>query len=152
MNDLISRESAYKEICRWRGYLDDDMIERIKMGICRIPVADAKSVEYCENCREEANRAISSALLFGKPTWIRVEDRLPDLPGEYLVFIKVPKDGTFYYDLSYVTSAMFIKDEGIWWVGADSCYNACLAAVEIERVAHVACWMPMPEKPEEVVE
>ena len=35
--DLISREAVLNEVSRWRGYLDDDMIYRIQIGMKRLP-------------------------------------------------------------------------------------------------------------------
>lgn len=35
--DLISRQAVIEEIGRWRGYLDEDMIARIRIGIRNLP-------------------------------------------------------------------------------------------------------------------
>lgn len=40
MNDLISRRAVINEIERWFGYLDEDMIARISIGISKLPSAD----------------------------------------------------------------------------------------------------------------
>ena len=37
--DTISRQQAIDEIARWIGYLDDDMIGRIQLGLKRLPSA-----------------------------------------------------------------------------------------------------------------
>lgn len=37
--DCVSRQAVLTEISRWRGYLDDDMIMRISIGIKRLPSA-----------------------------------------------------------------------------------------------------------------
>ena len=39
MDDTISRAAAIDEIARWIGYLDDDMISRIQLGLKRLPSA-----------------------------------------------------------------------------------------------------------------
>ena len=36
MDEAISREAVITEIGRWLGYLDDDMIRRIQIGIKRL--------------------------------------------------------------------------------------------------------------------
>lgn len=57
-NDLIRRGDALKEIERFAGYLDDDMILRLKIAIRRIkPVpssiatADVVPVVRCKDCK-----------------------------------------------------------------------------------------------------
>ena len=42
MDDTISRAGAINEIARWIGYLDDDMIGRIQLGLKRLPSAQPK--------------------------------------------------------------------------------------------------------------
>lgn len=42
MDDTISRAAAIDEIARWIGYLDDDMISRIQLGLKRLPSAQPK--------------------------------------------------------------------------------------------------------------
>lgn len=49
--DYISREEAYRELERFSGYLDDDMIYRIKLGLSRIPAADVIEVVRCKDCK-----------------------------------------------------------------------------------------------------
>lgn len=39
MIDTISRREAIKEIARWTGYLDEDMITRIQTGLRKLPPA-----------------------------------------------------------------------------------------------------------------
>lgn len=36
-NDTIRRQDAIKEIARWIGYLDEDMILRIQTGLKKLP-------------------------------------------------------------------------------------------------------------------
>jgi len=38
-DDLISRQAAIKEIARWIGYIDEDMILRIQTGLKNQPSA-----------------------------------------------------------------------------------------------------------------
>ena len=46
MDDTISRADAIDEIARWIGYLDDDMIGRIQLGLKRLPSADRPTGEW----------------------------------------------------------------------------------------------------------
>lgn len=39
MNDTISRKDALNEVQRFLGYIDQDMIDRIKVAIGRLPSA-----------------------------------------------------------------------------------------------------------------
>ena len=57
-DDTISRQEAIKEIARWIGYLDEDMILRIQTGLKKLPSAQR---------------------------WIPVSERLPKEDGSYLV-------------------------------------------------------------------
>ena len=44
MSDYIKREDAIIEIERFGGYLDDDMLYRIKLALGRLPSADVVEV------------------------------------------------------------------------------------------------------------
>lgn len=50
MNDLIRRQSAIEEIARWIGYIDEDMILRIQIGIKKLPSAqpEVKPISYTD--------------------------------------------------------------------------------------------------------
>lgn len=54
MDDLISRQTAIDEIARWIGYLDDDMIGRIQLGLKRLPSAEPEIIR-CKECRFHEN-------------------------------------------------------------------------------------------------
>lgn len=45
-DDLIARKSVVDEVTRFRGYLDDDMIFRLKTAIKRLPTVDAVHVVH----------------------------------------------------------------------------------------------------------
>ena len=47
--DCISRQAAIDELGRWLGYLDEDMIERIRIGIKKLPSAQPES-KTCVGC------------------------------------------------------------------------------------------------------
>lgn len=52
MNDLVNRKDVLYEISRWAGYLDDDMIRRIQIGIKRLPPVQLEITEIiqCQEC------------------------------------------------------------------------------------------------------
>lgn len=39
VTDTISRQAAIEEIERWLGYIDDDMVRRMQIGMKRLPPA-----------------------------------------------------------------------------------------------------------------
>lgn len=41
-NELIRKKDAIDEIAKWAGYLDEDMIYRIQLGLKRLPYAQPK--------------------------------------------------------------------------------------------------------------
>ena len=51
MAEYIEREAAIKEIYRFDGYLDDDMIWRLHYALREIPAADVVEVVRCKDCR-----------------------------------------------------------------------------------------------------
>lgn len=52
MREHVDKQKAVDEIARWTGYLDDDMIRRIQMGLKRLPSAEEESFEWCTDCKE----------------------------------------------------------------------------------------------------
>lgn len=49
---LIDVEKACKEIDRFKGYLDEDMICRLKIAVKRLPIVEAIPIEWLEEiCR-----------------------------------------------------------------------------------------------------
>lgn len=50
MSDLISRQDALDEIRRFSGYLDEDMINRIRIGLNRLPSTQPEIVR-CKDCK-----------------------------------------------------------------------------------------------------
>lgn len=49
-SDLIDRQRAIEEIERFDGYLDEDMVDRIKIAIGRLPSAESEIIR-CEDCK-----------------------------------------------------------------------------------------------------
>lgn len=74
MKEYIALEDATREIKRFEGYLDDDMITRIGIALSRLFVHDvapvkhsrwltnADGIPYCESCEGTA------------PSWIVITD------------------------------------------------------------------------------
>jgi len=52
MREHIDKQKVVDEIARWTGHLDDDMIQRIQMGLKRLPSAEEESFEWCDTCKE----------------------------------------------------------------------------------------------------
>lgn len=44
MDDSISRQDAIKEIARWIGYIDEDMVLRIQTGLKKLPSAQPEQL------------------------------------------------------------------------------------------------------------
>lgn len=84
-----------------------------------------------------------------KPRWISVEERLPDEPGTYLVFISDPEIMQ-EYDCSYVSAAHYDKDEGLWKEEDDIVYCADLRCVNRGKVFHITHWMHLPPPPDHI--
>ena len=42
MSDLIYKQDAIDEIKRFAGYIDDDMVNRISIGLRRLPSAEPR--------------------------------------------------------------------------------------------------------------
>ena len=92
-----------------------------------------------------------------KPRWIPVTERLPEEPGEYMVYIKDPfykrEDEDFIsFDGSYVTTAFYDKNTGLWNESEISCYCANLSCVNTEKTFHITHWMPLPSAPKEATD
>ena len=88
MNDLISRRQAIDEISRWLGYLDDDMIRRIQIGLRRLPSAQPEQ------------------------KWIPCSERMPECEQEVLICTEKKvyiskKSGKEWYHEPIVTPALY---------------------------------------------
>ncbi len=101
--------------------------------------------------QHEQQRQNLIALMNEKPRWISVEERLPEKPGSYLIYIHDP-EVTPEYDCSYVSAAFYDKDEGLWKEEDDVVYCADLRCVNRGKVFHITHWMPLPEPPKEAEE
>ena len=118
----------------------------------RFDAADA--IEELSAICEEQKAQIIAMAAEDKPLWIPVTERLPEEPGEYTVFIKDPfykrEDEDFIsFDGSYVTTAFYDKDTGLWMESETSYYCANLSCVNTEKIFYITHWMPLPQPPKE---
>lgn len=51
MSEYIKKEDAIIEVERFGGYLDDDMLYRIKLALGCLPSADVVEVVRCKDCK-----------------------------------------------------------------------------------------------------
>lgn len=63
MSDLISRQDVLDEIRRFSGYLDDDMMTRIYIGLNRLPSTQAE-ILTCDKCKYADEKPISDGRHF----------------------------------------------------------------------------------------
>ena len=75
--DAISREEVKNEIRRWIGYLDEDMIFRINVGIDRLPSVTPWS------------------------DWIPVSEKLPEPLTAVLLTVRYKSTGHWTYQMGY---------------------------------------------------
>ena len=93
--------------------------------------------------------------------WIPVSEKLPDVPGTYLVLVKEPTKFTERrikgeveewenFDFSHVEPVFYNNDQCIW-DDDDIPMNANIDVVNTYEAFHVTHWMPLPEPPKEVL-
>ena len=119
---------------------------------------------HCLSCGEDKDGRCFKRLMtqaadaieeLSKPRWIPVTERLPEEPGEYIVFIRDPFCGKdepqdeFNVDASYVTSCFYDKDAGLWREWDNSYYCANLQCVNTNKTYYISHWQPLPEPPKE---
>lgn len=89
-------------------------------------------------------RGYNKGFADGQPKWISVKDRLPELPGAYLVFFH--RDGKPVHDDEWSWRRNVTEHEGFWTEVCQRWWSGrCWAGYE-ETVTH---WMPLPEPPQE---
>lgn len=64
--DCISRQDAIDEIARWKGYLDEDMIKRIQIGLKKLPSVQP---EYEPVTAEDFAKTMSENTIYGFMAW-----------------------------------------------------------------------------------
>jgi hypothetical protein len=143
MTDYIEREAAIDAISEWlmKALHPENMSS------------------YNEGERAAYRTAISEIAELPaadvRPKWISVKERLPEEPGEYIVFIRDPFYGKdepqdeFNVDASYVTSCFYDKDAGLWREWDNSYYCANLQCVNTYKTYYISHWQPLPEPPKE---
>lgn len=151
MDELIKR--LRRDTAAFTGFVERDLKE----------AADAieelqQQVEHYHGCMNdwfEAAQEYKAQI----PRWIPVSERLPEVPGTYLVLLKEPKkwaerrvrgeaEEWENFDFSHVEPAFYNKDQSIW-DDDDIPMNANLDVVNINEAFHVTHWMPLPEYKEE---
>ena len=76
-----------------------------------------------------------NGLLSQSSTWIPVNERMPEMPGTYLVMF-TSKRGKWINHRPFVTECVFTPGDKLMWV---------IVAMDSE-ITH---WMPLPEAPKE---
>jgi len=86
-SDCISRQAAFDEIARWKGYLDEDMIERIQIGLKKLPSAQPEPI------RINLNEPIKVKLTdWGKEIYYHQYDWTNRIVGREICKPKFPKE------------------------------------------------------------
>ena len=94
--------------------------------------------------------------LWRKRQWISVQERLPEQPGDYIVFLKSPErireqwlEYGFDDDGSYVATAFYNDSQRIWEMENDA-YNTDLRKVDMDDDYAITHWMPKPPRPDHI--
>lgn len=115
MGRIIEEDAVLNEIGRWIGYLDEDMIERIKIGIKKLPMAQR---------------------------WIPCSERPPEENGKYLVtFHQIATYDDLGFDMDDTdVRKMYYSTESGWLIPKrfPSWINDAITST-------VVAWMPLPE-------
>ena len=98
--------------------------------------------------------------------WINASERLPEKPGNYLVYVKdatyeseekekeAEDLGILHYDCSYVDTAYYDKNGCLWRAGqtSDDCYCAIIDFINVDpeymTSFYISHWAEMPKGPE----
>lgn len=89
------------------------------------------------------------------PKWVSAEERLPDEPGLYIVYVH-ERDGWVRDELwpdiipsGYVDCIFYDKWQNLWHNQPYDAYNADISKVDREHECYISHWMKLPKKPEE---
>lgn len=103
----------------------------------------------------EHNHNLWQMLREKAPGWIPVEEKLPEQPGDYIVFLKSPEnirkqwlEYGFDDDGSYVATAFYNDSQRIWEMENEA-YNTDLGKVDMDDDYAITHWMPKPDRPKE---
>lgn len=96
-------------------------------------------------------------LLDKYPKWISSEEKLPEKPGMYLVWIHEPTDvekadWMAEYNYGYVDLLQYDIEQGLWQNEPYEAYNAHLEFVDKANGFYVSHWMEKPMPPKEETE
>ena len=123
----------------------DELVKRLRnaaqwsdKGLVITPSICLEAAEAIEELSKE-NESLGNSLIGAvemlkkkrKPKWIPVTERLPEKPGNYLVYANYAKGNLPFVDVDYYSGKNFA-----------TVYTCC----GYYRVSH---WMPLPEPPEE---
>ena len=94
MSKTLNEDDVLKEIDRWIGYLDEDMITRIKIGIKKLPFAQPEIIRCkdCKHWRQQTNYQ-GTLLSFG---FCESDDMWRSLYGETYEVSHIDTDDDFY--------------------------------------------------------
>ena len=134
MGRTLDEDDVLKEIDRWIGYLDEDMITRIKISIEKIPSAQPYTDEEIQKMQDLEQAELDKAFELGKeegrkeaqrePQWIPCSETV-DIPDHEILACDLHGEMMFGY-LEY-------KDEQ--WI----CES------EAELMYDPIAWMPLPQ-------
>ena len=83
--------------------------------------------------------------------WVNAHERLPKESGTYLVYVQDPFVWSFedapFTECSYVTTATYYKESGLWQTEYDVYYCADLNNVDVKNVYYISHWMTLPKGP-----
>lgn len=129
----------------------DDLIKKLRNR--RVCLQTGLDLDIDYPLLREAAEAIES---LSKPGWIPVEEKLPEQPGDYIVFLKSPEnirkqwlEYGFDDDGSYVATAFYNDSQGIWEMENEA-YNTDLGKVDMDDDYAITHWMPKPPRPDHI--
>lgn len=134
--DLISREASKKKIDKFIGYLDEDMIYRLKVAIDKVPAVKPTFGVFremlCSECEKNCTECKEKR---PQDEWIPAIERLPEDMQRVLIWFEYYRYGDFNcmfqtYGFGYVCDGKwspFINGETGW------------------QDYRVIAWQPLPE-------
>ncbi len=124
MGRTLDEDVVLKEIGRWIGYLDEDMIERIKIGIKKLP-----SAQQWIPCKTRLPEDLEEVNV----TWVNHR------PEPYYEFVK---------DKPFTASAVYYKGDWYWYSSVCTDLLAERGKNEIDKIddaIEITAWMPLPK-------
>ena len=150
--------------CKEATDLDESGIDKFCMtGDTKMVNEAADAIENLSNYealyRDLTDKGMKTIreLLDKYPKWISSEERLPEKPGMYLVWIHEPTDvkkddWMADYNYGYVDLLQYDIEQGLWQNEPYEAYNAHLEFVDKVNGFYVSHWMEKPVPPKEETE